>query len=75
MRVNFIEIRLFILGLILSISLTANSQCPDTNSVGMFDPATDILMTTYHASIVKVIGGLVCWGEDLMPDGTSISTG
>ena len=74
MRVNCIEIRLFILGLILSISLTANSQCPDTNSVGMFDPATDILMTTYHASIVKVIGGLVCWGEDLMPDGTSEAT-
>ncbi|MBT6029215.1 MAG: hypothetical protein HOH13_02830, partial [Crocinitomicaceae bacterium] len=58
----------------LFLTISTNAQCPSANGNGMFDPESDILMTTYHSSIVKVTTGLVCWGEDLMPDGTADAT-
>ena len=58
----------------LFLTISTNAQCPSANANGMFDPESDILMTTYHSSIVKVTTGLVCWGEDLMPDGTADAT-
>ena len=74
MKVNLLKKSLFLFSVILTLNYNVNAQCPGTNSDGVFDPTSDILMTTYHASIVKVTSGLVCWGEDLMPNGNTDAT-
>ena len=75
MKSNFIlKKNLYLFGVLLCLGFYVNAQCPNPDGDGVFSPETDILMTSYHGSIVKVSNGLVCWGEDLMPNGNTDAT-
>ena len=60
--------------LLFSVSATGQS-CPTVNSSGVFESNSDVIITSYHQSMAKVSGGVVVWGEDMAPNGTSDTNG
>ncbi|WP_245925730.1 Ig-like domain-containing protein, partial [Algibacter marinivivus] len=49
-------------------------DCPTITSEGIFDPNSDVLITSYHQSMAKTTTGIVVWGEDMDSDGTDATT-
>ncbi len=62
--------------LLLSVGLTvfafsnvSAQDCPTLTVEGIFDPNSDLLITSYHQSIARTSSGIVVWGEDMAANG------
>ena len=63
----------FLFSLVSSFNVTAQ-ECPVIGTNGIFDPNSDVIITSYHQTIAKIATGVVVWGEDMASDGTSDAT-
>ena len=57
--------------LTLTINTLSSQSCPTLNVDGIFNPETDVLMTSYHQSMAKTTTGIVAWGEDMAASGAN----
>lgn len=67
----------FRLLMLITICLFASNifaQCPMIGANGVFNPNEDILVTSYHQSIVKTTTGLVAWGVAMRANGSDATT-
>ena len=60
--------------LLFVCNYSSGQACPTINEDGVFNPETDVLMTSYHQSMAKTTTGIVAWGEDMLADGTNATT-
>ena len=58
----------------LFVFSSVNAQCPTINGDGIFNPESDVLMTSYHQSMAKTTTGIVAWGEDMAANGGNAAT-
>jgi alpha-tubulin suppressor-like RCC1 family protein len=65
---------IFLLVVFSLFSLIASAQCPMIGVNGVFNPNEDILITSYHQSIVRTTTGLVAWGENMRANGSDATT-
>ena len=63
-----------ILGILFSFSTSAQ-ECPVIGTDGIFDPNSDVIITSYHQSMAKISTGVVVWGEDMASNGTNDTNG
>ena len=63
-----------ILGILFSFSTSAQ-ECPVIGTDGVFDPNSDVIITSYHQSMAKISTGFVVWGEDMASNGTNDTNG
>ncbi|WP_138433083.1 DUF7507 domain-containing protein, partial [Winogradskyella algicola] len=69
-RFSNLSLAYICLGFVFFHSITIKAQsCPTINEDGIFNPETDVLMTSYHQSMAKTTTGIVAWGEDMAANG------
>ncbi|SHJ17219.1 Alpha-tubulin suppressor, partial [Algibacter luteus] len=69
------SIKLLICFSFVIFSQGLNAQdCPTITSEGIFDPNSDVLITSYHQSMAKTSTNIVAWGEDMTANGTTDAT-
>ncbi|MCL7754255.1 T9SS type A sorting domain-containing protein [Polaribacter sp. Z022] len=59
---------------IFFLSYSNAQECPIVGTDGVFDPNSDVIITSYHQSMAKIATGVVAWGEDMGPDGNGDAT-
>jgi len=69
---NSLLLNRLLLALFLSVFAfnNTNAQCPTITSDGIFNPDSDVVITSYHQTIARTENGYVVWGEDMESDGT-----
>jgi len=68
------NIRLLLIITFYLFTTSIIAQCPVIGASGVFDPNHDILITSYHQSIVRTTTGLVTWGENMTSSGGDATT-
>ncbi|WP_417370123.1 hypothetical protein [Flavobacterium beibuense] len=63
------SIVLIFLFTIPTIQIVSGQDCSTITESGVFDPNSDVLITSYHQSMAKTTTGYVTWGEDMAANG------
>tara|TARA_R110002096_G_scaffold433138_1_gene651411 strand:- start:454 stop:1692 length:1239 start_codon:yes stop_codon:yes gene_type:complete len=64
----------FCLFTLLTFQSVIAQNCPTITSEGIFDPNSDVLITSYHQSMARTTTGFVAWGEDMAANGSDATT-
>ncbi|AUC80835.1 Calx-beta domain-containing protein [Lacinutrix sp. Bg11-31] len=74
-NLSLLKSLLLTLGLsVFALNNLSAQDCPTITSEGIFDPNSDVLITSYHSSMAKTTTNIVAWGEDMAASGGNANT-